>query len=879
MAYRLALIENESHDRTSDATSVKEQHQDRGYGKGTQHQAESGDDPGRVAGLAAPRRSSPDEAELERVRAERVKYATQSEARRRAQAKANALSLRLEQAQREADAAKRSAEQAWSLVAGLRRAFYLRRMSARRRLIRRLLPKPLRRWWDERNLSRLEAVIRSSGLFDADWYSSTYPEAARSDLSPIRDYLQFGAAEGRRPRPDFDPDRYLADRPVLAFLGLDPFVHFVAEHSAGRPEGLACDECARMEPSNDARTAAGQEPAFDAREAEGCFNDGWYGSRRLSNEERFARCGITEKDRAASDARLRIATDRMVRNHLLAQPGHTVEILRKAAPTAAIQDAFLRAVPDEALRPSGALPGYAIVTPLISADEHFRMCAASVKALIEADFEATGVNRITWIIVTKPGLELQPELGSLLATLPTVFLESEARDPVAIGARHAVSSTDAEWIFALAQSAEIDPSAVSMLDYYSAGFPKCRCILASPVDVDENGIVLRWNRNVVPGSLFEYGPHQGQFTAVRRDLVAQQGNMLDYEALLKLSLCEPILAVPEYLHQQRKGFVGAGRIVETETWETEHALQGFLRRFAENFSGQETRPVPRPSALTSGLCIIRTQGKRLDLLGEAVSSVLEQTVAITPCVVVHGAFDAERRVTEWLASRHLEAAVIGAPDLERRRGYPLNVGLDFLRARRGDFDFVFFLDDDDIVYPLYGERLTALLNSTGGDIGVCLANSRVPWEVARPGHQPLPVSSLVAGNFIPIHCYVMRTELLVSNAISFDERVDYLEDWDFLVSLLATNARFAFLPEVLCEYRIIGDGNQQNKRDQVHFEECQRMVLERGRATADHLGLRRFIVDLAEFDFHERPPLSQAEIDRLIEVRGIFEAPMKECES
>ncbi|MGF9759600.1 hypothetical protein AAII07_30840 [Microvirga sp. 0TCS3.31] len=113
------------------------------------------------------------------------------------------------------------------LVAKLRRAFFLRRMSRRRRLIRLLLPSRLRSWWDRRNIDRLAQLIASSGKFDARWYCTTYPDVAASGVNPIRHYLEFGAPEGRNPSPDFDTTSYLADHPMLSVWGLNPFVAFI----------------------------------------------------------------------------------------------------------------------------------------------------------------------------------------------------------------------------------------------------------------------------------------------------------------------------------------------------------------------------------------------------------------------------------------------------------------------------------------------------------------------------------------------------------------------------------------------------------------------------------------------------------------------------
>jgi hypothetical protein len=60
------------------------------------------------------------------------------------------------------------------------------------------------------------ALIRNSGLFDADYYRARYPDAADSGLDPVDHYLQIGAAKGYDPSPLFDTGYYarqMARRP------------------------------------------------------------------------------------------------------------------------------------------------------------------------------------------------------------------------------------------------------------------------------------------------------------------------------------------------------------------------------------------------------------------------------------------------------------------------------------------------------------------------------------------------------------------------------------------------------------------------------------------------------------------------------------------
>jgi glycosyltransferase involved in cell wall biosynthesis len=272
-----------------------------------------------------------------------------------------------------------------------------------------------------------------------------------------------------------------------------------------------------------------------------------------------------------------------------------------------------------------------------------------------------------------------------------------------------------------------------------------------------------------------------------------------------------------------------------------------------------------------GHCIIRTQGKRLDLLAETLESVLWQTIKIEPVVVVHGDEAVQANIRADLSGRGFAALVLGAPNTKRRRGHPMNVALDYLRFSAPDEDFFFFLDDDDIIYPFFAERLTTLLELKRADVAVATGSKRVPWEAPEQGHQLLPVSSLVAGNFIPINCYMARVGALRRSGARCREDMDYLEDWDFLLGLLGSGARFHFIGDVLSEFRIFSDGNTRVKRDPKHYRDCADRVMARSRSIAKRLGISTLSRDLAEFDFSIRAEMTPSEIHQLLFASSLFD--------
>lgn len=56
-------------------------------------------------------------------------------------------------------------------------------------------------FWKRFRLSRQAALLKHSGIFDAEWYLSVNTDVADAGIDPLRHYVEFGAREGRAPNP------------------------------------------------------------------------------------------------------------------------------------------------------------------------------------------------------------------------------------------------------------------------------------------------------------------------------------------------------------------------------------------------------------------------------------------------------------------------------------------------------------------------------------------------------------------------------------------------------------------------------------------------------------------------------------------------------
>jgi glycosyltransferase involved in cell wall biosynthesis len=87
---------------------------------------------------------------------------------------------------------------------------------------------PISRRRIRRRRLEFEAIV-SSGLFDREWYSHTYPDV--SGVDPVMHYLEHGAKEGRDPNRLFDTDWYLEQNLDVRKSALNPLVHYL-QHGA-----------------------------------------------------------------------------------------------------------------------------------------------------------------------------------------------------------------------------------------------------------------------------------------------------------------------------------------------------------------------------------------------------------------------------------------------------------------------------------------------------------------------------------------------------------------------------------------------------------------------------------------------------------------------
>lgn len=528
---------------------------------------------------------------------------------------------------------------------------------------------------------------------------------------------------------------------------------------------------------------------------------------------------------------------------------------------------------------------YSIITVYYRHRRFFPACAASVARLIDADFQATGERRIEWIVISDDPEMSEQELEALIPVdtrLATrVYVDRHHRG-ISARLNEAIAVARKEWLLFLDCDDLIEPQASASLDHYVCRFPNCRYISSDIIDIDDDGIELRRRyRLEEPAQLYEYGMVAGHLKAIRRDLFAEIGEFTsqfsgcqDYDFALRVAIQEPLLFVPDCLYSYRwhDDSVSVSRASGQNRLQRA-VRQSFLLRYLEKHWPHKKARTHRPLGPTPrGLCLVRTQGARLDLITEALQSIWDQTLPVVPCIIVHEEADTFAFMQEWARRFQQPLVLLHAVAPGRRRGYPLNVGLEYALAHRSDYDFLCILDDDDIYYPLFAERLCGAMSLTGADLVFGRTNARSPSGELSAAHAPMPTSALVAGNFIPTNSFILHLDALLDTDVRFRENLHYLEDWHFLLSLLAAGLRFHAVWETIAEFRLLGDGNTDVRRYPNLYADCQAELRSHAGHVAHCLGLASFYRDLATFDFGRREPLVGSHLGYLIDASEIFES-------
>lgn len=221
----------------------------------------------------------------------------------------------------------------------------------------------------------------------------------------------------------------------------------------------------------------------------------------------------------------------------------------------------------------------------------------------------------------------------------------------------------------------------------------------------------------------------------------------------------------------------------------------FIRAFA-------VTPISVPSAEvgdsggTRFLCVlVRTQGKRMDNLREALTCLAAQTCDdFSVKLLVHssdeGLVKGVKEIVDEFDS-HFSSRVSVIQVVGGQRARPLNVGLDLL-----DASYLSFLDDDDLVTGNWVQAFKEGATASGAQIVRSVTVDQQVERVTESGalapyliHTGLHPKHAFVFDFIqhfysnqtPICSFAVPASVIDSFNLRFDENLPVTEDWQFLL--------------------------------------------------------------------------------------------------
>lgn len=141
----------------------------------------------------------------------------------------------------------------------------------------------------------------------------------------------------------------------------------------------------------------------------------------------------------------------------------------------------------------------------------------------------------------------------------------------------------------------------------------------------------------------------------------------------------------------------------------------------------------------------------------------------------------------------------------------INEGMKHAKGR-----YLAFLDYDDVIYPSGYKLLIEQLGS--GNCGIAFASVRILSANVHKGfieatavRKPFPgkaLEDLFMANFCPIHSYVLDRKAVPDSTLSFDESLNWEEDYEFLLRICASvRSNFSMVGVCVGDYYMKKDGS------------------------------------------------------------------------
>lgn len=219
--------------------------------------------------------------------------------------------------------------------------------------------------------------------------------------------------------------------------------------------------------------------------------------------------------------------------------------------------------------------------------------------------------------------------------------------------------------------------------------------------------------------------------------------------------------------------------------------------------------------------IMRTEGRRMEYLEDALRSAVAQTHRPLEIVVVE---DGGGDLAGWITGRDAETDVTirHLSIVKAGRGGAGNAGL---AAATGVY--LGFLDEDDFLTPGHVEKIVEALQREAPEGAAYAAARMVATRGLTEGRYPpkdrelrvmgdvaFSRAALWAENFLPIQSVLFHRELYARFG-GFDETLSYFEDWDLWIRY-SREFDFVRVEAITSMFRVPAERDVQRARNAAH---------------------------------------------------------------
>ena len=224
--------------------------------------------------------------------------------------------------------------------------------------------------------------------------------------------------------------------------------------------------------------------------------------------------------------------------------------------------------------------------------------------------------------------------------------------------------------------------------------------------------------------------------------------------------------------------------------------------------------------------IVRTKD-RPELLKQALESIAKQIYRpVYPVIVNDGGASIDNNEIKTILDEIEFKYIEHVSNLGRSAA--LNTGIANI-----DGEFVYFLDDDDLVYPKGIDRLVKASLENGrmpvyGEV-VCseYLNSKNTTETLQNERlgEPFDFGKLIFENYIPINSLLVPV-MFIEKVGLFDENFEIYEDWDWILRLIEKVSP-VFVNNVVAEYRTFSSSTLTGKGGTAYHKRYKEKLLEK----------------------------------------------------